>query len=284
MYRKITLLCSLLLSAVATFAQNNNSLLWKISGKDIKQPSYLFGTIHLICHNDYVWTPIMQKALDSSVKVAFEMDMDDPDLLTKITQGMQLHDGKNSKELYTEDEYKQLTEYAKDNGIPVEMIDTQEPFSLLSMLYMKMLSCSIPESYEGNIMKLALQSNKEIVGLETVEEQLAVINNMSDDSIGHTVVEMIKDMNAFKIQYQQMVDFYKQQNLPSLYNILLETPDYKGDLNTLLYDRNTKWISEIETLANAQSTFIAVGAGHLWGDKGVIALLKKKGYKVEPVK
>jgi uncharacterized protein YbaP (TraB family) len=284
MYRKITLLCSLLLSAAAAFAQNNNSLLWKISGKDIKQPSYLFGTIHLICHSDYVWTPIMQKALDSSAKVAFEMDMDDPDLLMEITKGMSLSDGKSSKDLYTEDDYKQLAAYAKENGIPVEIIDTQEPFSLLSMLYMKMLSCSIPESYEGNIMKLALQGDKEIVGLETVEEQLTVINSMSNDSIGHTVVEMIKNMNDFKVQYQQMVDFYKQQKLPALYDILLETPDYKGDLNTLLYDRNAKWISEIEILANAQPTFIAVGAGHLWGDKGVIALLKKKGYKVEPVK
>lgn len=284
MYRKIALLCSLLLSAVAAFSQNNQSLLWKISGKDIKQPSYLFGTIHLICHDDYVWTPVMQKALDSSEKVAFEMDMDDPDLLTQIANGMLLDGGRSSKDFYTEDDYKQLAEYAKSNGIPAETIDNQEPFLILSMLYLKMLSCSVPESYEGNIMKLAMQQGKEIVGLETVGEQLAVINSMSNDSIGHTVVEMINNMEAFKIQYQQMVDFYKEQNLPALHNVLLETPDYKGDLNILLYNRNAKWISGIETLAKAQPTFIAVGAGHLWGDKGVIALLKKKGYKVEAVK
>jgi uncharacterized protein len=284
MYKKVAMLCSLLLSATAVFAQNNNSLLWKISGNGIKQPSYLFGTIHLICADDYTWTPAMQKAFDSSIKVAFEMDMDDPGLLMNIAKGMLLDKGKSGKDLYTEEDYKQLAEYAKDNGIPAEMIDTNEPFSLLSMLYMKMLSCSVPESYEGNIMKLALQGSKEIVGLETVDEQLAVINSMSDDSIGHTVVEMIENMEAYKIQYQQMIDLYKKQNLPELHRLLLETPDYKSDLNTLLYDRNAKWISGIETLAKAQPTFIAVGAGHLWGDKGVIALLKKKGYKVEPVK
>jgi len=284
MYRKIALLCTLLLSAAISFSQDSHSLLWKISGKDIKQPSYLFGTIHLICHDDYVWTPVMQKAFDASDKVAFEMDMDDPELLTKIAAGMSLADTSEEREPFTEDQYKLLVDYFKGMGIPEETVKTSEPFALLSILYTRILSCNIPESYEGNIMKMAIPKHKEIVGLESVDEQMAVINSMSGDSMSNVVVDMIQHIEAFKVQYKEMLQYYKKQDLPSLYNVLLETPDYKGDLNILLYNRNAKWIHEITALAKAQPTFIAVGAGHLWGDKGVIALLKQQGYKVEPMK
>jgi uncharacterized protein YbaP (TraB family) len=291
MYRFFALCCSLYLGVISSFAQSvaskssdNNALLWKISGHGLKKPSYIFGTLHIICQSDYVWTDSMQTALKESQKVAMEMDMDDPNLQTEMASGMTLANGKTLKDFYTPKEYAELDTYATKNNIPLQMLQNFKPFALMSFVYSKVIPCMIPSSYEGNIMDVAHQQNKDIVGLESASEQISVMESMSEDSTAKSVLDMLVNLDSFKTQYNQMLSLYKTQSLPELYQLILESPDYKDDLNTLLFDRNAKWIPEIETLAKAQSTFIAVGAGHLWGDKGVISLLKKKGYTVMPVK
>lgn len=293
MYKKLILICcSLFLGVAIASAQTakkkpatgNKSLLWKISGKALKRPSYLFGTLHIICPSDYLWTPAMQKAFDASEKVIFEMDMDDPALQSQMTSGMMLKDGKTLKDFYTDAEYKQLTELAAKNNIPIAMMQGFSPFALVSFLYLKAITCSVPDSYEGNIVKLAKEQDKEVLGLETVADQVKVIEAMNTDSIAKAVLRIAGDLDSFKATYAQMLSVYKKQDLPALYQLILESPDYKGDLNSLLFDRNRKWAPEIGKMAQQQPVFVAVGAGHLWGDKGVIALLKQQGYTVEPVR
>lgn len=291
MFRLITFCCTMLVGVTTVFAQtaakstpvNNKSLLWKITGKGLKKPSYLFGTIHIICAADYVWTPAMQKALGESNKVAFEMDMDDPTLQAQMTAGMMLPEGKKLKDFYTEEDYKKLSAFAGKNGLPLQMMQQYSPFALVSFLYLKAVTCPIPASYEGNITGIAQEQQKEIVGLETVQEQMKVIETMNIDSVAQSVLKITDDIDSFKLTFTQMLDVYKKQDLPALYKLFLESPDYKDDLQSLLFDRNKKWIPAIIKLAQQQSTFVAVGAGHLWGEQGVISLLRKEGYTVVPV-
>ncbi len=291
MYKFLALGCCLLLGATLCVAQagkkktvvNNKSLLWKVSGNGLQRPTYLFGTLHIICPADYVWTPAMKKALDACDKVAFEMDMDDPALGPKMTASMMLPNGKTLKDFYTEADYKKLTELAAKSNIPIQMMQGFKPFALVSFLYLKAVSCSLPDSYEGNITKLAQADGKEILGLETVEEQMKVVESMNSDSIAQSVLHIAEDLDSFKSTFNQMLTVYKKQDLPTLYQLILESPDYKEDLDALLFDRNRKWVPIITGMAHKQSTFIAVGAGHLWGDKGVIELLKQQGYTVTPV-
>lgn len=291
MFRFFAVYCSLVLGCINSFGQgnakaanaSNNALLWKITGNGLSKPSYLFGTLHIICESDYVWTDAMQKALTASQKVALEMDTDDPSLEAEMASGLMLTNGKTLKDFYTEENYKKLNDYAEKNNIPLSMLQSFKPFALMSFLFSKVVSCSVPSSYEGNISNIAHKQNKEIVGLEAVKDQMAVVESMNEDSTAQSVLAMVENLDSFKEQYNQMLTLYKKQALPELYQLILESPDYKDDLNTLLFDRNAKWVPEIEALAKSQPTFIAVGAGHLWGEKGVIALLKKKGYSITPI-
>src|ERR1044071_2209067 len=68
--------------------QQGKSLLWRITGKDMKSPSYLFGTIHLVCPGDYFWTDTMQATLLRSEVVCFEMDLDAPEIFLEVAKGM----------------------------------------------------------------------------------------------------------------------------------------------------------------------------------------------------
>lgn len=294
--RKLLMLCStLLLGWTAVRAQtakagrdagdDNKSLLWKVSGKGLAKPSYLFGTIHIICPDDYLWTPAMQKALNASARVAFELDMDDPLMSMEVAKGMMLPPGKTLKDFYTEAEYQQLKAVVDSNaGMPMEMLKMLKPFAVMSLLASKSVSCSQPDSYEGNIMKAVAQRKTEIVGLEAVQDQIDVFEKMNTDSTAKMLLSVARDLDDLKTQFGAMIAAYKQQDLPALYQLIITSPDYKDDLNTLLFDRNRKWIPVIARLCKARPTFVAVGAGHLWGDEGVISLLRKAGYTVVPVK
>lgn len=292
MYKLIALCCSLLVGITVCVAQarkktrvtDGKSLLWKISGKDLKKPSYLFGTLHVICPDEYVWTSAMQKALKASDKVAFEMDMDDPALQGQVASGMMLKDGKKLKDYYSEEEYSRLSAIAQKNGIPLAMMQHLNPFAIISFLYMKATTCQVPDSYEGNIMKIAQEDDKEIVGLESLQEQLKVIEGLNADTVARQVLKIADDLDSFKTTYSEMLALYKKQDLPALHKVFLESPDYKDELDLLLYDRNRNWVPIIADLAKEQATFFAVGAGHLWGDDGVIDLLQKQGYTVEALK
>src|SRR5690554_4097430 len=189
---KVFVLCSAMiigfLSCTAKDAKKINgetkekSLLWSISGNGLEKTSYILGTIHLICPDDYFWTEKMQEAFEASEKVAFELDMDDPALSAQVQSGLVLKDGKKLKDFFTDEEYKKLSDFSQENlGMPLDLLQSYKPFALMSLISMKSASCMIPESYEGNIMKIALEADKEILGLETADDQLAIFDAMNPD-------------------------------------------------------------------------------------------------------
>lgn len=262
------------------------SLLWKISGKDLKAPSYLLGTIHLICPEKFLWTPAMQKAFAATQKVAFEMDIDDPTVMMTVGAGMMLPDSLALEDYFSPKDYRRLEKYARDTlNIPSVTLSRLQPFAILSMAMMAVSPCpGEPVSYEQKISRWATEQHKEILGLESAKEQLAVMEDMNKDTTANQVIQLLNHPQKPKEQYKTLLSAFLKQNLDSLYRLILTAPDMNADLNTLLYQRNQKWIPEIEQMIQQQATFIAVGAGHLAGPEGVIALLKQEGYTVEPLK
>lgn len=264
---------------------DNKSLLWKISGNDIRKPSYLFGTIHLLCKEDYIWTPAMNGALKKADEVCFEMDMDDPGVLLAVASGMIDMSGKTLKERISPADYQIIEQFVEDSlRMNMSMFQQMKPVALQSLFATKTINCNDPVSYETNIMEIAQRQKKSITGLEEPSEQLALFDNMDEDTVIRDLVDMAKDYSHEKKEYKLMLDAYKKQDLPALYEIIHEAEMEGEDMGQLLNERNKKWIERIEDKMEQKSVFFAVGAGHLWGDYGVIALLRAKGYKVEPLR
>ena len=134
-------------------------------------------------------------------------------------------------------------------------------------------------------MKIATQDHKEILGLETADEQLAVLETLPVDSVVAQVIAQVKgNSDNDKIEYNKMVAAYKAQDLPELYDQIVQSKDLGNDMNAFLDDRNKKWIGRMSGKMKQSSVFFAVGAGHLYGGNGVISLLRKQGYTVTAVK
>jgi uncharacterized protein YbaP (TraB family) len=286
MKRIYTFLCCLLVlfSCKAARQDNDKSLLWRITGKGLAKPSYLFGTIHLICSEDYQWTPAMQKSLSACKQVCFELDMDDPGVLLGASTGMLQSDGKQLQDYFTKAQWEKLSRFMRDSaGADISEMQMMKPMILESILTSKMVDCAMPVSYEANIMERAQKAKQEIIGLEEVQEQIDVLNGLPDDSVAASLVALTDSFSKAKAEYAQLVSAYKQQDLPTLFRLMQASNDLGDDLSAFVDDRNKKWIPRMSRIMSVKPTFFAVGAGHLWGDTGVIALLRKAGYTVTPV-
>ncbi|MBS1616789.1 MAG: TraB/GumN family protein [Bacteroidetes bacterium] len=285
----VRLCCGLLLLAChqASAQGDGHSLLWRISGKGLPSDSYLFGTIHLVCPDDYLWTDAMKQTLAASEQVCFELDLNDPGVLQSVSKGLSLAGSdKKLEDYFSKQEWARLSRFMHDSvGMDLNLLQQMKPEALETILATRAVGCSFPSSYESNIMEQAQQSGKEIRGLESAEEQLEVMSSIPSDSLSESIMQTADSFAQARAEYAQMLDAYKRQDLPALYEHIQHSKDDAGmDMNLFLDERNKKWIPEMAQMMQSKSTFFAVGAGHLWGENGVISLLRKAGYSVSPIR
>lgn len=265
--------------------EDGNTLLWEVSGNGLKKPSFLFGTFHLLCKDDIHFSDQLKSAMRQSDEIYMELDMDDPTMMLSGMLYMNMKGGKKLEDLYTPEEYKRLQKYFSDSlKMPLTLLQSAKPYFLVALFYPKMMNCKTPSGVEEELVKMAKEDKKEIKGLETMQFQASVF-----DSIPYEVQakELLKNIDSFSVNkkdFQTVLGYYKNQQLDSITNMMgkSEFGSEKYD-NLLLNDRNKNWVAQLKEIMKDESVFVAVGTGHLVGDEGLIRLLKKAGYTVEPI-
>jgi len=262
-----------------------NSLLWEISGRGLAKPSYLFGTIHLICPTDFSLSDSLKSTFARTQQVALEMDMDDPGMMAGMMKAMNMTAGNELKKLVTAQEYERLDRFFRDSvHVGLAMFERAKPFVLMGPLFNAVLDCQ-PQSYEMALMELAGKQQSEVIGIETLEEQMAIFDTIPYKDQAKMLLNLIDSLPAGKKEFRSLVELYKAQNISELYRMTLKSEfGMEGNEEVMLFARNQKWIPRIRRIASAKPTFFAVGAAHLGGERGVIALLRKEGFVVRAVK
>ena len=282
MIRKIASLLISLSTLGGVRAQE--SLLWKISGNGLPQPSYLFGTIHMICPQDFFMNQSTKDAFAKTNTLYLELDLADPSAPMKLMGLIQYKNGQKLSDLFDSTDYALLSRFVHDTlGADIHFFEHYKPLMLYSMLSSKMLPCASEEAYETKFVDMAKKFNKPVKGLETMEEQVSIFDSIAGKDQADMILDMVRHYDSQKLDFHRMVSYYKAQQLDSLFLMLQESPDTKINEDLLLNNRNRKWIPLIQSAIRVKPCFIAVGAGHLGGPNGLIALLRKKGYKVAPI-
>ena len=132
--KNLLLVVTLFFSAFTANAQSpaENALLWEITSKDQPKPSYLFGTIHLICPADFSLSDSLKLAITKTEQIALEVDMDDPGMMATMMKTMNMTDGNELKKLITVADYSKLSQFYKDSvGISLVMFEKVKPFVLM---------------------------------------------------------------------------------------------------------------------------------------------------------
>jgi uncharacterized protein YbaP (TraB family) len=268
-----------------TIQKNDNTLLWQVSGKGLQKPSFLFGTFHLLCKDDIHFSEQLKKAMQWCDKIYMEMDMDDPSIMLSGMMYMNMKDGKKLEDLYTPEEYKRLQNYFSDTlKVPMMLLQSAKPYFLVALLYPRMMNCNAPSGVEEELVKIAKEYKKQIDGLETMQFQASVFDSIPYEWQAKELLKNIDSFSVYKNQFETMLNFYKNQQMDSIKTMMGQSEfgaDKYDDL--LLTNRNKNWVGQLDTIMKKESVFVAVGAGHLVGDEGLISLLRKEGYKVEPL-
>jgi uncharacterized protein len=266
--------------------KEEKSLLYEISGNGLAQPSYIYGTIHIICKDDFVMTEATKQKFAEAQQVYLEIDMDDPKMMPEMMKSMYMTDGSTLKTLLSEADYQKVSLFFKDSlKTNIGTMDKMKPFVLSSMTIPKLISCP-SQSYEETFVKMAKNESKEVLGLETVQEQFGALDKMGmKKQADLMLVKMIENWNEGKQELKQLISDYKNQDIEAMFEDMSKSKSMDAEFESdLLANRNQNWIPKIQKITKEKPTFFAVGAGHLGGKKGVIALLRESGFTVKAIK
>ncbi len=288
--KKISLIT--LFSVITFFAfsqqnDNQNCLLWQITGKDLQDTSYLYGTVHIIPASEFFfydnWIEKVNKCkyliLEADLKIGIAKQF-------TILKQMKLPNDSTLSDYMSRKEFIAYQSYMLDSlhisSSKYKLTLSYTPFFSYSLL----LDEIIPGDkmfYEKYLTNLAKKNKMKVIGLETVDYQLNLVQEIA---IKEQIKMFLFDYSQtkqtdFKKEYFKTLALYKMQNLTELGNI--EQDDDTDFYQKFVGNRNKNWIPLINGYIHKKPSFIAVGAGHLPGQNGVIQLLKNEGYTVTPV-
>lgn len=273
------------------YGKLEKSLLWKIEGNDIAAPSYLYGTIHMINAEDYFLPDGTLSAIDASDQMVFEIDMNEMNDMSAIMGIMGqafMKDGKTLSDLLSAEDYQLVSDHFKKIGLPLMMLERIKP-AFLSVFAADMdpqgMQNGSIKSYEMEFFKMAEETSKPVAGLETIEYQMSVFDQIPYEDQAQMLIDAIKSGDSGADQFKQMVEIYKAQDIQGMISMFEEDETMSSGNNNdlLLVQRNKNWIPIMSEMMKTQKVFFAVGAGHLAGKDGVIHLLRKAGYKLTPM-
>lgn len=270
-------------SGVMAQHQPVSSLLWQIEGNGLSQPSWLFGTFHLICKKDFPISDSLKNKLTRASRFYGELKLDDPSLQFQIMGKMMLKDTTLSSLISPNDLDSVSAGFQRITGFPFAAMNGFKPFLPLSLLMTKAITCEDVMQPESAFAEIAKANGDSILGLEKAEDQLAAVDKIPLDSQVQSLTRSILRFDSVRMEQEALTKVYLGRNIDSLYQYM-EANGLDQDFESALLDeRNRNWIPVMENAMQNASCFFAVGAGHLGGTKGVIALLRKKGYTVTPL-
>ena len=279
----------------STFLPKENALLWEISGSNLKKSSYLFGTIHLIDKGNFRLSEGVKAAIDKSENITFEIDIEEEmsmAALMPLMNQMFMKDNKRLKDLLNDEEYKLVEDHFQKLGLPLSFLDRIKPMFLSIMASEDiangggMLDAnSKMVSYEMELLEIAKQKEKEVDGLESADFQMSLFDSIPYDVQAQMLVTSIESSGEEDLTLDKMVELYLSEDINGMQILMKEEGDGLGNYEELLLiSRNRNWIPIMSEKMMIKPTFFAVGAGHLGGLEGVIALLRHAGYTVKPIK
>ena len=287
----------MLMSCTTQTINDNNSLLWKISGNGLDEPSFLFGTHHLVPVSFLDSISGLEEAFENTKQTVGELDMANMnEMQMKIMSEAVMPQGVTYESLISAKDVV-LLDSALTNllGIGLNQFGALKPAMLSNLISLTLYQKHYPSiANETNIDQYfqmeALNRNRNVVGLETTEDQIEVLlNTRSLERQAELLMCMVRNQEMVMEQMDEFQDAYYTQNINLLYDLSIkETPDdpcptTDEEMNELNKDRNEKWLEKLPSIMEDKPSFIAVGCLHLPGDVGLIEGLREQGYTVEPV-
>jgi uncharacterized protein YbaP (TraB family) len=263
-----------------------DSPVWKIE----KSNSLMFigGTMHVLTTEDYPLPTSFETAYEQSSRLIFETDMtrlESPQFQQYMLAELSYSDGRNLQQVLHTDTYRALTEFFSERGVPMTSIDNFKPgmvATLMAMMELQRLGLT-GTGVDRHLNQRADREHKAKGQLETAEEQISFIANMGVGREDEMLAYNLADMERLPDLWRVMKQAWRSGDLTALDEISA-TPlrdDFPAIYKAMLVDRNNAWLPQIEIMSTTEEVeFLLVGALHLVGDDGLLAMLTSRGYKI----
>lgn len=259
---------------------NKKSLLWKIEGNHLPQASYIFGTIHLICEKDFEIKDKVKYSIDKCTKLALELNLSSQSEM-ELLGSLSYSDQKISDQLNEEEKIELDEILKKDYQLSLSEVEYLAPIMIINLMIKKAVECEEQKVFELELIEMAQNNEMEITGLESANEQMNIADEIYTPS---EIIRQLKESEGYGDLFIKMIDAYKEEDITLLSELVNDhrfmTP---VAIETLVTDRNRRWVHIMQRMMLTDAVFFAVGAGHLPGEDGVLQLLHNAGYTVTPV-
>jgi len=262
------------------------SPVWKVE----KDTSLMFigGTMHVLTARDYPLPSAFETAYQQSGRLVFETDMakmESPQFQQYMLAELSYSDGRNLQQVLRADTYRSVAEFFTQRGVPMASVENFKPGMVATMMAMVELQRLglVGIGVDSYFNQRADREQKAKGKLETVEEQISFIAGMGTGREDEMLAYNLADLKSLPSLWQSMNQAWRSGDLRALEEIAA-TPlrdDFPAIYQTLLVDRNNAWMPQIEALSKtAEVEFVLVGALHLVGSDGLLAMLSSRGYRI----
>lgn len=261
-------------------SNKRSSLLWSLEKEG--SVSYLFGTMHVKDYRVHSFVDPVQPFMDECQSFASEFHFNEMQQVGN-TEYQYFPNGRSLKDYLTESKYTKVARMInKSFQVDITPFDRLLPLLLINIISESVLFNSENLALDSVLWQYAEQNQKELFGLESISDQFRIMSAIPIAYQLKSVEAIAKNPKSFRTKLTRMIDIYEKQDIDMLYRLSKRTLGKQRSL--MLYERNKKMAHRIAgELAPQQSIFCAVGAAHLSGKFGLLALLKKKGFVVKPV-
>ena len=262
-------------------------LLWRIE-KDGAAPSHLFGTIHLADKRVTTLPDTVRTPFDTARSFAMEVSLDQTNIAALATRMVYL-DGRSLPGVAGDALFQKIAPLTAGLGLPAEMARVFKPWAMVLLLQM-------PQQDPANVLdfmlqRMAAEQGKALHALETVDEQVAAFELMTEQDQLALLRHAVETHHELKAQREKMLQAYLQRDLGAMWQLgeadIARRPELRPLKQVfdqrLLYDRNARMLERMQPQLKIGAAFIAVGALHLYGEKGLLNLLERDGYRLTRV-
>jgi len=280
------LLCTLLCSLTICCSAVAETSLWVVRAGGAM--TFLGGTCHLLRATDYPLPAGFEKAYAQSQRIVFEADpeeMKSPQVQESLTHRALIPEGEGLESVLSPATYGRLQDYCRSRGLTLAALNRLKPPMLaLSLLAIELQKADVTTAgADFHFYDRAVADGKSIAVLETVEQQIDSLLAMGEGEEDAFVDSALAEMERLPLLIDQLIAAWRKGDEKVLAELLLGSKEEMPNLFRTLYaERNASWLPRIEKLVQTPETeLVLVGVGHLVGDEGVVAALRRRGYVVE---
>lgn len=266
--------------------------LWKVEHGDTTV--YLQGTIHTVTDNFFPLNRKIEEAYAKADVIVPEVDLNNISMFEMQAIYMEYalyEDGSSIQDHLSTDLYKELDRVYTELGYSIDMFEQFKPWfqsNLIQNLMMEELNFT--DGVDLYFLNRAEQDQKEIVALETAEDQLSIFANLSEEFQVQMLEESLVEIEELNEQMLELLNLYKEGDGDKLLDYLTveqeTTAEEQAYMEALNDDRNYKMADKIATFLEEDSGdtyFVIVGTLHLLQEPHILSLLEEKGYTVEQI-